>query len=306
MSGAQAALSEEARERWTLKQGLSTSALKWIALFFMTLDHIAAFGFEIPIVGRFYNPLRLVGRIAAPLFLFALVQGLRHTRSRPRFLLRLYLAGMGAGLFVTATDLFFGDIVGIITPGNIMFTFFYVALYAWAIEGVAKGVRERNWRDALLAALCCVLPLLAQPLRLELWELSRAVDSSAGMFLVHNLIDSFLPTLKSVDYGEGMVFLGVILYFAKTKWRQCGVFTVFCLVCIAGSMTGQFYYLGQDLSSFTMTFFDPFQCWMVLALPFMMLYNGQRGRGPKWFFYIYYPIHRYVISVVSAVVQAVM
>lgn len=292
------------QERWTLKKGLSTSAIKWIALFFMTMDHIAAFGFEIPIVGRFYNPLRMVGRIAAPLFLFALVQGLRHTSSRSKFLLRLYLAGVGAGLFVAVTDLLFGDIVGYITPANIIFTFFYVALYAWAIEGLANAVRERNWRGAALAALCCALPLLAQPLRLELWELSRATDSIAGSFLVHNLIDSFLPTLNSVDYGWGMILLGVMLYFAKTKRRQCGVFAAFCLVCVAGAVAGRFYYPIQDFSSFTMTFFSSSQCRMILALPFMLLYNGQRGNGPKWFFYIYYPTHRYVVSVISAVVQA--
>ena len=141
---------------WTPGQGLSTSTIKWIALFFMTLDHIAAFGFEIPIVGRFYNPLRLAGRIAAPLFLFALVQGLRHTSSRPKFLLRLYLAGMGTGLFVAATNLLFGEIVGYSTPGNIIFTFFYVALYSWAVEGVVEGFRKHNWRGAALSLLCCV------------------------------------------------------------------------------------------------------------------------------------------------------
>lgn len=262
MSGAQAAPAQGGREGQTLRRGLSASAIKWIALFFMTLDHIAAFGFEIPIVGRYYSPLRLAGRIAAPLFLFTLVQGLRHTRSRPKFLLRLYLAGMGAGLFVAVTDLLLGEIVGYITPGNIMFTFFYVALYAWAIEGLAV------------------------------------------VFLAHNLIDSFLPTLTSVDYGGGMVFLGVVLYFAETKRRQCGVFAAFCLVCVAGAAAGRFYYPIQDFSSFTMTFFDPFQCWMALALPFMLLYSGQRGKGPKWFFYIYYPTHRYVISVISAAVRA--
>ena len=155
---------------------------------------------------------------------------------------------------MAVTDLLFGEIVGYITPGNIMFTFFYVALYAWAIEGLAV------------------------------------------VFLAHNLIDSFLPTLTSVDYGGGMVFLGVVLYFAETKRRQCGVFAAFCLVCAAGAAAGRFYYPIQDFSSFTMTFFDPFQCWMALALPFMLLYSGQRGRGPKWFFYIYYPTHRYVIS----------
>lgn len=299
MSGAQAALPEEARERWTLKQGLSTSALKWIALFFMTLDHIAAFGFEIPIVGRCYNPLRLVGRIAAPLFLFALVQGLRHTRSRPKLLLRLYLAGMGTGLFVTATDLFLGDIVGIITPGNIMFTFFYVALYSWAIEGLAKAVWERNWRGALLAALCCAVPFLIRPLRLALWELPRMEDGLTVSFLAHNLIDSFLPTLTSVDYGWEMILLGVLMYFAKTKGRQCALFGGVCLACIV--LTAVF---PWGVMGFSSVFLDPFQCRMVLALPFMLLYNGQRGRGPKWFFYIYYPIHRYAISVISAVVQA--
>ena len=292
---------------WTPGQGLSTSTIKWIALFFMTLDHIAAFGFEIHIVGRFYNPLRLAGRIAAPLFLFALVQGLRHTSSRPKFLLRLYLAGMGTELFVAATNLLFGEIVGYSTPGNIIFTFFYVALYSWAVEGVVEGVvegfRKHNWRGAALSLLCCVLPLLAQPLRLALWEMPRMGDGVAAMFLTHNLIDSFLPTLNSVDYGGGMIFLGVMLYFAKTKGRQCGVFAAFCLVCMAGAVAGRFYYPIQDFSYFTMVFFDPFQCRMALALPFMLLYNGQRGRGPKWFFYIYYPAHRYVISVVETAVQ---
>lgn len=299
MSGAQAAPAQDGRARWTPGQGLSTSAIKWIALFFMTLDHIAAFGFEIPIVGRFYDPLRLVGRIAAPLFLFALVQGLRHTGSRGRFLLRLYLAGVGAGLFVTVTDLLFGDVVGMITPGNIMFTFFYVALYAWAVEGLVKAVKEGNWRGALTAALCCVLPLLAQPLRMELWGLARATDTVAKKFLVHNLIDSFVPTLFSVDYGWEMVLLGVLMYFAGTKRRQCALFGGLCLVCIVLTRVFPWGFLG-----FSSVFVDPFQCYMVLALPFMMLYNGRRGRGPKWFFYIYYPTHRYVISVVSAAVQA--
>lgn len=215
MSEEQAAWAGDGRERWL--PGLSTSAIKWIALFFMTLDHIAAFGFEIPIVGRFYNPLRLVGRIAAPLFLFALVQGLRHTSNRPRFLLRLYLAGVGAGLFVAVTDLLFGEIVGYITPGNIIFTFFYVALYSWAVEGLMDAARKRNWRGAALAALCCVLPFLTQPLRLALLELPRMEDGLAAVFLARNLIDSFLPTLISVDYGWGMILLGVMLYFAKTK-----------------------------------------------------------------------------------------
>ena len=30
---------------------------------------------------------------------------------------------------------------------------------------------------------------------------------------------------------------------------------------------------------------------MVIVLPLMLRYNGERGRGWKWFFYMYYPAH---------------
>ena len=106
-----------------------------VALFFMTLDHLAAFGFEIPVIARYTTILRNWGRIAAPLFLFVLVQGMRHTRSKPRFLFRLYLAGIGSELFVTATNFFLGEAIVYQTPGNVIFTFFYVVLYSIIIDG---------------------------------------------------------------------------------------------------------------------------------------------------------------------------
>lgn len=36
---------------------------------------------------------------------------------------------------------------------------------------------------------------------------------------------------------------------------------------------------------------------MILALPFMLLYNGRRGGEHKYFFYLYYPLHQFVIAV---------
>ena len=40
-----------------------------------------------------------------------------------------------------------------------------------------------------------------------------------------------------------------------------------------------------------------FQCFMILALPLLLLYNGKRGKGPKRFFYGYYPTHSYVLYI---------
>lgn len=44
---------------------------------------------------------------------------------------------------------------------------------------------------------------------------------------------------------------------------------------------------------------------IVLSVPVIMMYNGQRGGNPKinkimkWFFYIYYPLHLFIIGYIQ-------
>lgn len=69
---------------------LSAYQIKIIALVFMTIDHIAAYGFEIPVISKYYSVLRILGRISAPLFLYMVTESVRYTNSRSKYLLRLY------------------------------------------------------------------------------------------------------------------------------------------------------------------------------------------------------------------------
>lgn len=39
--------------------------------------------------------------------------------------------------------------------------------------------------------------------------------------------------------------------------------------------------------------------WILLAVPPILLYSGERGRGSKWFFYIFYPAHFLVFAALS-------
>ena len=67
--------------------------IKIIALILMLMDHIGEFFPDSPIWFRW------LGRLAAPLFFYALAVGFQHTRNRKKYLLRLYLANVGMVFF---------------------------------------------------------------------------------------------------------------------------------------------------------------------------------------------------------------
>lgn len=84
---------------------ISGTGLKLLACGSMLLDHIGASCLEAGLLAPFYADLapaqpglaeldvalRLIGRLAFPLYCFLLVEGFVHTRSAPRYLLRLSL-----------------------------------------------------------------------------------------------------------------------------------------------------------------------------------------------------------------------
>lgn len=288
------------------QRGLTAFQLKILALVFMTIDHIGAFAFEVPIVMEHMFCLRLIGRLAMPIFLFLLVQSIQHTRSKRRFILRLYLAGLCTGLFVTVMNQLFGELYHYFIPGNIIFTFFYTALYAVLAERMIGSVRERQWRTLGLCVLGLALSLVPTAVYLPLLDgISSLAGTDRVTFLLQDLLDSLVPSFYSVDYGVGVMLLGAAMYLAGTKKRQCLVYAVFCALCFAGTLFAGAFGLELEMIpslGFFPTFFDFLQAQMVWALPFMLLYNGQRGRPCKWFFYWYYPVHRQIIFLAAALI----
>ena len=93
------------------KKGISQEGLKLIACVTMLLDHIGA-----AFVSGY--GLRIVGRIAFPIYCFLLAEGVAHTRSPLRYGLRL---GIGAVLSEFPFDLlFFGGVT--LAYQNVMIT----------------------------------------------------------------------------------------------------------------------------------------------------------------------------------------
>lgn len=117
--------------------------LKLLAMLAMTADHIGAVFFpEIPL-------LRWIGRMAMPVLCFFIGEGLRHTRSPRRYLLRL--TGF-ALLSELPFDLaFYGGIEW--GHQNVYFTLALGLLALWAIQ--SRGME--GWLLALTAALAAEL-----------------------------------------------------------------------------------------------------------------------------------------------------
>lgn len=117
--------------------------LKLLAMLAMTADHIGAVFFpEIPL-------LRWIGRLAMPVLSFFIGEGLRHTRSPRRYLLRL--TGF-ALLSELPFDLaFYGGIEW--GHQNAYFTLALGLLALWAIQ--SRGME--GWLLALTAALAAEL-----------------------------------------------------------------------------------------------------------------------------------------------------
>lgn len=160
--------------------GLSGSALKVIAITTMFLDHIGAAILESPVVWAalgagdeidpFFNSqalalcrnvdilLRLIGRVAFPIFCFLLVEGFLHTRS-----LRRYMGRMAAFALLSEVPYDLAFYEGWFDPGsqNVYFTLLLGLLAMAAV----RYLLPKSALLALGAAVGCTL--LAQLLRTD-------------------------------------------------------------------------------------------------------------------------------------------
>lgn len=287
-----------------IMRGLSSYQLKLLAVIFMTLDHLGAYGFEIPVFDAYNSNLRLIGRLAMPLFLFVLTQSIRFTRNRPRFLLRLYLGAIGVGLFVTVTNYLFGDSVGVFIQSNILYTYFYVALYVTLLEGLISSIQAQNGQKTMrytFGLLATCIPHFLAECLYNLNFMDYGMDLRHTM-LMGDLLGSFFCSPLRVEYGFLFVLMGICMYFAGSKYAKAGVLVIFAGICYAGGFLDIFAWdipaVRWLFNTFSLHFVVGYpQYYMVLAAPIMLLYNGEKGRSDKWFFYAYYPLHRYAISV---------
>lgn len=107
---------------------MSVFILKILALLFMIIDHIGYFF----ITNETYLTYRLIGRLAAPIFLFLFVEGFIKTSNRKKYQTRLFIAGIVMYIGNIILSLFCSKMYPLNT--NIIFTIFLCSVYLTLIE----------------------------------------------------------------------------------------------------------------------------------------------------------------------------
>ncbi|MCI8809987.1 MAG: conjugal transfer protein TraX [Oscillibacter sp.] len=236
---------------------MSIFALKITAAVLMLLDHIGFYFQAAPVW------LRWLGRGAYPLFLFCMAQGYAHTRDRRRYLLRLYLMS----LFMTALG--YGLDTNFPTQGGYGNHNIFVPLF---LTGLLISTIELYQRDHRKGMLLLSGIAFSQVFYQLLPTLVPAAQNLSG-----DVLTGIVPNLVINEYGFAFIALGVAFYFLRDRRDAlCAVYLIFCICQFSEEMVQ---YGGAV------------QWMMLLALPLILRYNGEKGPGWKWFFYIFYPAH---------------
>ena len=169
------------------ENGFTANQLKILAMISMTLDHIG-----VMLLPR-WTILRVLGRLALPIYAYMIAEGCRHTRDRKRYFLRI--AGLAA--LCQAVYLFAMGSVYMC----ILVTFSLSILMICAIE----NFQQRRDRFSQVLAFLTLL----------------------GIFFVCVALPELLKgTDFDIDYGIAGVLLPVLVYFGaeKTKYLTVGLF----------------------------------------------------------------------------------
>ncbi len=171
--------------------GFTGNQLKLIAVISMTLDHIGMMLFPQ------LTFLRILGRLALPIYAYMIAEGCRHTRDRRKYLLRI------AGLGLLCQTVYF------VAMGSlyqcILITFSLSICLIWSVEySVRKGtLSSRILAFAVLAVI------------LVLTELVPRLPTGTDFDIDYGLIGVLLPALvyfgseKTKYLTVGLLLLGI-------------------------------------------------------------------------------------------------
>ena len=228
--------------------------LKVIAMLTMLCDHMGKMLFPQ------YAIMRIIGRLAFPIYAYSLAAGCVYTSDHLRYLKRIVL------LALISQPLYAVSLAHTV-PGMYSVSF---------AENPLKAVWTfyiKSWnKPSILVALALGL--------IVIWTVrNRQFVLTAAMLVFCYLIQNKL------DYGFKGVVLMLLFYLLCSKWWLS-------LPCVLAFMVW-WGLQGSGYSLFGVKFGT--QMFAVCALPFIYIHTKSGIKLPKWLFYAFYPAHLILI-----------
>ena len=248
-------------------RGLSAFQLKLFMAFLMVFDHIGKIPGLLP--EGWEGILHLLTRCVAVWFAYAAVEGFIHTRSRIRYNVRLFIWA------------------GIMQLGNSILSLLFQS----------RGVYVSN--NIFLTLACGVLLL---GLVFDFSENSRADKQSRSWKRWALSFVVFVAGALLTEGGLTILPFMLITYSCRDK-KQLRNLLYLVLSLILFWISFELY---PDLSATVSMLLYNSDWFFISVLPFLYLYNGERDSSSKWgkyFFYIFYPAHLWLIALIAYLLQ---
>lgn len=234
-----------------VNKGYNHRFLKWFALVTMTIDHVGHFIFPDLI------ELRVVGRLAFPIFAYLFALSYRYTSNQKRLLILVSSAAV-----VTQVLIYFAGVTELVN------VFFLFTLAFLAFKAFDKG---KVWLIILIAFIAEFL----------------SVD--------YGLYGIFTLVLFYVYYGDKhkqlFGFIGLTVVYALLPFFSYNLWSTIPLI-ISQFFDYYWVYFIQVLSSLSVLLLWFYQS--EKPVPYL---NDKLNKLEKYFFYFYYPIHLALLGI---------
>jgi len=264
--------------------------IKVMAIVFMTFDHVGYFLQKYKNLQDLADIFRILGRLAFPLFIFLLVEGIIHTKNTLKYFVRLsllalaFLIGQLFYYFVVSknSEMLSPAIDLLLTASLVYFlkrkdkySFLAIIPFAWSLVTMIV----RNYE-------------LANSTEVIWWPFFIRPDYTMygpllgiAFYYANDLSILFLKSNEGTKDWIGTT------YERTTKNVMSAVFLI--LLTVAFSF--------MDRQGLHLIFSIPWQIYSLFAFIPILLYSGKRGYNAKWFqygCYIYFPAHLVLIFLI--------
>lgn len=248
-------------------KGLTTFDLKVIGIILMFIDHIHQM--FVPMGAPSW--IDWFGRPVATLFFFVSVVGFSHTRSKEKYMLRLYIGMvlMALGSLLIQKIVNFEEVQ---LMNNIFRDLLVGTIMMYGIDKIGQGRTQKNVRQIIWGIFLILLPFITSGIMIGLMSMP-----STEMLAAWGAI--FIPAIF-VTENTILVLLIPLMYLSRNyRWLQCAWIALAAIFCLVSGLT---------------------QWMMIFAVIPILLFNGEKGKGMRNFFYLFYPLHIWLLYLLAA------